>query len=201
MLSQSNKSAFRSGHHDFDNLKPAAGVTANPARPSEIPQLAALARSAVPGVTLSATELETYCAINPRTAFGFARNGHLLGGIAFLFLNDDGLDALMLDGISLGRPQPRFLAAADETPAAIYWWALAAKGRGLAGLGDIARLFASPQYRSVDFYAQPSSADGLRILQSLGFDRVPSWQPDLWTYQRVANRKATCAEAHLRQAA
>src|SRR5687767_11014044 len=202
MLSQPNKSPLRAGgHHDFDGLKPSAGVEAYPARPSQIPLLAAMAREAVPGVTLSAAELDAYCRVNPRTAFAFARNGHLLGGIAFIFLNDDGLDALMLDDIDLRRPQRRLLAEADEVPAAIYWWALAAKGRGLAGLGQVARLFANRQYRSVDFYAQPSSPDGARTAVALGFERVPSWQPDLWTYRRAANRVAAVADAHLRHAA
>ena len=202
MLSQPNKSAFRrAGYHDFDTLTPAAGVEAYPARPPEIPLLAAMAREAVPGVTLSADELDGYCRINPRTAFTFARHGHVLGGIAFLFLNHDGLDALLLDAIDLRRPHTRFLAGPEEEPAAIYWWALAAKGRGLAGLGQVAKLFATPLYRCVDFYAQPSSRDGLRILQSLGFERVPSWQPDLWTYCRAANREAARSEAHLRHAA
>jgi hypothetical protein len=201
MLSQPNKLPFRAGCHDFDSLEPTAGVEAAPATIADIPLLVATAHRTVPGVTLSAAELHTYCQINPDTVLAFRRNGQLLGGIAFLFLNDDGLDALMLDEIDLTRPQRYLLAAADEEVAGIYWWALGAKGRGLAGLGQVARLFAQPQYRSVDFYAQPSSADGIRTAVSLGFERVPSWQPDLWTYRRAANREAAHSQAHLRQAA
>jgi hypothetical protein len=191
----------RASCHDFDTLKPLASVEARPAIDIEIQRLAAFAHDAVPGVTLCAAELQAYCEINPRTVFAFTRGGQLLGGIAFLFLNEDGLDALMLDEIDLRRPQRRLLAAADAEPAAIYWWALAARGRGLAGLGQLARVFSRRQYRGVDFYAQPSSADGVRIASALGFERVPSWQHDLWTYRRAANRSPARSEAHLRQAA
>jgi hypothetical protein len=201
MLSQSNKSAFRVAHHDFDNLESVSGIEAYPARNAEIAALATLARATVPGVTLSDDDLAAYCRINPNTAFTFARNGQLLGGIAFLYLNDDGLDALILDAIDLRRPQLRLLAQPDEVPAAIYWWALAAKGRGIGGLGEIARVFASPQYRHADFYTQPSSEDGRRIVSALGFERMPSWQADLRIYRRAANREAARSEAHLLQAA
>lgn len=201
MLSQPNKLPSRAGCHDFDRLEPTAGVEAVPATAADIPLLVATAHETVPGVTLGAAELQAYCRINPDTVLAFRRNGQLLGGIAFLFLNHDGVDALMLDEINLKRPQGRFIAGADQEIAGIYWWALGAKGRGLAGLGQVARLLAKPRYRNVDFYAQPSSADGIRTAISLGFERVPSWQPDLWTYRRAANRQAARSEAHLRQAA
>lgn len=201
MPSQSIKSPNSTVRHDFDALNPVAGIEAYPAKPAEIPALAKLARETVPGVELSATELGAYCRLNRRTAFSFAKEGQLLGGIAFLFLNDAGLDALILDEIDLRHPQPRYLAATDDVPAAIYWWALAAKGRGIGGLGRIARLFAGPQYSRVDFYTQPSSRDGERIITTLGFERMPSWQPDLWTYCRAANREVARSETQLRQAA
>lgn len=201
MPSQSNKSPYSAVRHDFDALRPVAGIETYPTRPAEIPALAAFAREMVPGVRLSAAELAGYCRINRRTAFSFAKDGHLLGGIAFLFLNDAGLDALILDEIDLRQPQPRYLAETDDVPAAIYWWALAAKGRGIRGLGQIARLFGSPQYSRVDFYAQPSSREGARTATALGFERMPSWQPDLWTYCRAANRETARPETQLRQAA
>ena len=201
MPSQSIKSPYSPVRHDFDALKPVAGIETYPTKRAEIAALAALARETVPGVQLSATELGAYCRLNRRTAFTFARNGHLLGGIAFLYLNDAGLDALILDEIDLRQPQPQYLAATDDVPAAIYWWALAAKGRGIGGLGQIARLFGSPQYSHVDFYTQPSSREGARTAIALGFERVPSWQPDLWTYCRTANREAARSETQLRQAA
>ena len=201
MPSQSIKSPYSAVRHDFDALRPVAGIETYPTKRSEIPALAALAREMVPGVQLKAAELAAYCRFNRRTAFTFARNGHLLGGIAFLFLNDAGLDALILDEIDLRQPEQRYLAATDDVPAAIYWWALAAKGRGIGGLGQIARLFGSPQYSQVDFYAQPSSREGTRMATALGFERVPSWQPDLWTYCRTANCQTAGLETQLRQAA
>src|SRR5436190_23011550 len=106
MLSQPDKSTFRVARRDFDRLTPLEGIEAYPARTCEIPELASLARDRVPGVQLSAAELGIYCRLNPHTAFSFVRNGQLLGGIAFLFLNDEGLDALILDRINLRLPRP-----------------------------------------------------------------------------------------------
>lgn len=177
--------------HDFDSLPVARDIDVHPSTTDEIPRLAAMAREMVPGVVLSDAQLRYYCNLNPETAFSFVRSGRLLGGIAFLHLNVFGLDALLLDDIDLRQPAAHLLAAPRDTPAAIYWWALAARGRGIAGLGALAARFASARFRAVDFYTQPSSADGTRIIKALGFVPTPSWQPDLWTYRRTAKRHSS----------
>ena len=112
----------------------------------------------------------------------------LLGGIAFLYLNCAGLDALLLDEFSLYDPPRKYLARPDEDVAAIYVWALVAQGRGAVGLGNVADILRGPRFRAADYYAQPSSSDGRAFLGALGFTPVPSFQPDLWWYQRPWNR-------------
>ncbi len=112
----------------------------------------------------------------------------MLGGIAFLYLNCAGLDALLLDELNLNVPARRYLARHDEDVAAIYVWALVAQGRGAIGLGNVAQALRGPRFRAADYYAQPSSAEGRAFLEALGFASVPSFQPDLWWYQRPWNR-------------
>ncbi len=112
----------------------------------------------------------------------------MLGGIAFLYLNCAGLDALLLDELNLNVPARRYLARHDEDVAAIYVWALVAQGRGAIGLGNVAHALRGPRFRAADYYAQPSSAEGRAFLEALGFASVPSFQPDLWWYQRPWNR-------------
>lgn len=191
MQSQSTTPAGISRRHDFDSLAISHDIDVHPSTSKEIPQLAAMARRMVPGVVLSDAQLQSYCGLNPETAFSFVRSGTLLGGIAFLYLNVFGLDALLLDDIDLRQPATRLLSAPGETPAAIYWWALAARGRGISGLGALAAHFAAERYQGVDFYTQPSSADGIRIIRALGFTPTQSWQYDLWTYRRAAKRPSS----------
>lgn len=191
MQSQSTTSASISRRHDFDSLTMSHDIDVHPSTSREIPQLTAMARQMVPGVVLTDAQLYYYCALNPETAFSFVRSGALLGGIAFLYLNVFGLDALLLDDIDLRQPATRLLSAPGETPAAIYWWALAARGRGISGMGALTAHFAAERYQNVDFYTQPSSADGTRIIQALGFTPTQSWQPDLWTYRRSARRPSS----------
>jgi hypothetical protein len=148
-----------------------------------------MAHRLVPGVRIEAAELERYFAFDPRSLLTFSRKGRLLGGMAFLFLNDRGHDALLLDEICLTAPETRYLASASEEVAAVYIWAIAASGRGIAGLGKAAAHLRQIRFRSADCYAQPSTVAGRDIMRATGFEPVPSFQPDLWRYERPWNRQ------------
>ncbi|GLH81539.1 hypothetical protein SSBR45G_64480 [Bradyrhizobium sp. SSBR45G] len=133
-------------------------------------------------------ELAEFLRHDPASIFVLCRGSRLLGGIAFLYLNCEGLDALLLDDFNLNNPPRGFLARPDEEPAAIYVWALVAQGRGALGLGNVAEVLRGPRYRAADYYAQPSSDEGRAFLSALGFTPRASFQPDLWWYQRPWNR-------------
>jgi hypothetical protein len=45
-----------------------------------------------------------------------------------------------------------------------------------------------PRLAPADLYAQPSSADGRNLMIAIGFERIPSYQHELWRYQRPWNR-------------
>jgi hypothetical protein len=49
--------------------------------------------------------------------------------IAFLYLNEDGFDRLLLDELDFSDPDPAILIRPGATPAALYVWALAARTR------------------------------------------------------------------------
>jgi len=175
--------------HDFDALPLSPDVDVRVAQFSEIAELAGMAHRLVPGVQIGATELERYSAFDPQSLLTFSRKGRLLGGMAFLFLNDRGHDALLLDEICLTAPQTRYLASADQDVSAIYIWAIAATGRGIAGLGKASAHLRQIRFRDADCYAQPATVAGREIMKATGFEPIASFQPDLWCYERPWHRR------------
>jgi hypothetical protein len=175
--------------HDFDALPQSPDIDVRVAQFSEISALSQMAHRLVPGVRIGTSELERYFAFDPQSLLTFSRKGNLLGGMAFLFLNDRGHDALMLDDICLTAPETRFLASAGEDVSAIYIWAIAATGRGIAGLGKASAHLRQVRFRNADCYAQPSTVAGRDIMRATGFEPIASFQPDLWCYERPWNRR------------
>jgi hypothetical protein len=175
--------------HDFDALPLSPDIDVRCAKFSEIAALSDMARRLVPGVRLGTAELARYFTFDPESILTFSRRGGLLGGMAFLFLNDRGHDALLLDEICLTAPETRYLASEKEEVAAVYIWAIAATGRGIAGLGKAAAHLRQERFRGADCYAQPSTVAGRDIMRATGFEPVPSFQPDLWCYERPWNRR------------
>ena len=104
--------------HELDRLLPSAVIDASPAAASELSGLAEIARREIPGVNASAG-LAHVLEVDPESIFAFRRAGRLLGGIAFLHLNDRGHDALLLNSIDLKYPGDEYLAGPDEDVAAI----------------------------------------------------------------------------------
>ncbi|WBL81992.1 hypothetical protein I3J27_16785 [Bradyrhizobium xenonodulans] len=170
--------------HDFDALPLSPDIDVRCAQFSEIAALSEMAHRLVPGVQIGTDELARYFTFDPQSILTFSRKGRLLGGMAFLFLNDRGHDALLLDEVCLTAPETHYLASAKEDVAAIYIWAIAATGRGIAGLGKAAAHLRQIRFHGADCYAQPSTVAGRDIMKATGFAPVPSFQPDLWCYER-----------------
>lgn len=180
--------ASRTGRHDFDALPRHAEVDVRPANRSDLTILAEMANRLVPGVQIGEPELERYFAFDPESILTFSRKGNLLGAVAFLYLNDRGHDALISDEMSLTHPEMGLLADGADEVSAIYVWAIAGLGRAMAGLGNVSQHLCGPRYAAADLFAHPATKAGRDLMVALGFDRIPSSQPDLWCYQRPWNR-------------
>ncbi|HMH97483.1 MAG TPA: hypothetical protein VK577_13000 [Bradyrhizobium sp.] len=174
--------------HDFDSLSTDSAIEVRAARSFELSILADMAHRMVPGVQITEPTLRKYLAFDPECILTFSRQERLLGAIAFLYLDSRGHDALMLGGISLTHPDIGFLAGRNDEVSATYIWAIAATGRGIAGLGKAAAHLRTPRYVGADCFAQPSTAAGRDLLTATGFKPIPSFQPDLWCYERPWNR-------------
>jgi hypothetical protein len=174
--------------HELDRLLPTSAIIVSLATPRQLAEMSVIARREIPGVSTSEAALAQFLRDDPESIFAFQRAGTLLGGIAFLYLNCRGHDALLLDGIDLRNPGREFLARPDEEVSAIYVWALAGYGRAVAGLGNVAEYLRRPRFISADYLAQPSTKAGRDLLIAIGFTPKPSFQPDLWCYERPWNR-------------
>jgi hypothetical protein len=188
MRNQLKERASFAARHDFDSLPTDTDIEVRFAQYSELSVLADMARRMVPGIQLTGASLGRYFMFDPECILTFSRRGKLLGGVALLYFNSRGHDALILDVISLAQPDLNLLAGRDEEVSANYIWAVATTGRGIAGYGKVAAHLRTPRYANADCYAQPATKAGRELLVSTCFEQIPSFQPDLWRYERPWNR-------------
>ena len=177
--------------HDFDTLPRSAEIDVRPAQRSELSALADMANRLVPGVRIAEPDLERYFTFDPDSILTFSRKQKLLGAVAFLYLSDRGHDALIFNKMILTNPDFGLLAGRSDQVSAIYVWAIAGQGRAMAGLGNVSKHLSETRLAPADLYAQPSSADGRNLMIALGFEPIPSFQHELWRYQRPWNRIAS----------
>jgi hypothetical protein len=188
MQTEPGGSGHFSQRHELDGLASASVISVGRATSGQVAGLAAIARKKIPGIDLSDAGLLHFLLADPESIFAFRRGNSLLGGIAFLYLNCRGHDALLFDEIDLKKPDREFLARPEEDVSAIYVWALAASGRAVLGIGNVAAYLRRPRFVAANYFAQPSSKAGRELLIALGFARIPSFQNDLWCYERPWNR-------------
>lgn len=175
--------------HDFDSLPTAHRIEVRTAARAEIPAIAAMARSMVPGVHIGEQALLQHYLHDDECILMFVQQGRLLGGMAFLYLGHRGLDALLAGELKPSQPDFGLLAARHEQVAGIYIWAIGATGRGIAGLGKMSAFLRRPRYFDANCFAQPSTAAGRDLMVATGFRPVASCQPDLWCYERPWKRQ------------
>jgi hypothetical protein len=180
---------------DFDMLPRSAEIDVQPAQRHELSTIAEMGNRMVPGVHIAEPDLERYFAFDPGSILTFSRQENLLGAVAFLYLNRRGHDALMHAGMNLAHPDFSLLAGRSDEASAIYVWAIAGRGKAMAGLGNVSKHLCQTRLAAADLYAQPSSDDGRNLMIAIGFEPVPSFQRELWRYQRPWNRISANARA------
>ena len=174
--------------HHFDMLPRSRDIEVRQAKRADLSAVAEMGNTMVPGVNIAVTDLERYYAFDPDSVLTFARQGKLLGAVAFIYLNRSGLDALLRAEVRLTQPDLSLLASRFEQVSAIYVWAIAGQGRAMAGLGNVSEHLCKKRLAPADLYAQPSSEDGRNLMIAIGFEPIESFQQELWRYQRPWNR-------------
>jgi len=133
---------------------------------------------------------------NPDSLWAIARkdkydvsNPNGEGFVAFLMLNDAGLNRLVAGTLDTQNPDPTLLAGQNEKPAGIYIWALHARGTLAAGVSLVFEKISTPRYAGVDLYARAVTPDGHRFLEAIGFTpgvRISGiFAPNLHVFRRV----------------
>jgi hypothetical protein len=97
--------------------------------------------------------------------------------------------------MKLTHPDFSLLAGGPDEASAIYVWAIAGRGKAMAGLGNVSKHLCQTRLATADLYAQPSSEDGRDLMIAIGFEPIPSLQRELWRYQRPWNRISANARA------
>ena len=117
--------------------------------------------------------------LNPDCFWGIARQApesgvapQPIGFVAFLMLNAEGLNALLSGELDPGIPDRRYLAGQHKKPAAIYVWALHARGALTPALALVMDKLQSPNYRDANFVARAATPEGERFLEAIGFSPV-----------------------------
>ena len=117
-----------------------------------------------------------------------AKSGAGLGCYALLFLNRSGADAALAGRLDGRDPNPEHLCAQNETPAAIYHWLVAAKGRAAAGIAHVTSFLCGPKFAEIDYLATAATPDGERFMRRVGFQPAGSGS-GVFRYRRMANRQ------------
>jgi predicted GNAT family N-acyltransferase len=115
---------------------------------------------------------------NPDAIWGIARRDRYMVGntaaegyVAFLMLNEDGVDQLMSGRLDARNPPLHLLSRQHEKPAAIYVWGIYAPGALAGGVSLAFEKTCTPLYRNAPLLARAATAEGHRMLDSLGFNR------------------------------
>src|SRR3974390_819225 len=124
---------------DFDMLPRSTDIEVQPACAHELSAIAEMGNRMVPGVQIAEPDLEQYLAFDPDSILTFSRQQRLLGAVAFLYLNRRGHDALMHAEMNFMHPDFSLLAGRSHEASAIYVWAIAGRGKAMAGLGNVSK--------------------------------------------------------------
>lgn len=146
--------------------------------PEQIRGLLERAKSDMP-LKASVATIVSMAAYNPDSFWAIARRSldgraaqQPLGFVAFLMLNAEGQKALLSGTLDPGNPDPQFIVGQHEVPAAIYVWALHARGALTPALGLVMDKLQSPNYCKTDFIARAATPEGENFLMALGFSKV-----------------------------
>lgn len=118
-----------------------------------------------------------------------SRTDKLIGLYAMILLTKSGLQALLDGTFRPNAPSAAHCATPGEQAVAIYKWGVLARGIAAGVFAHMSGILATDKYRSLDFYANGATKEGIRMMQVLGYVHVKgSAFPNLYQYKRLANR-------------
>lgn len=132
---------------------------------------------------------------NPDSFWAIGRREHFLAGIAraegflaFLMLNQAGMDRLFDRTFVATDPDLSLLCRQNETPVGIYGWGMYAPGAIAGGIPLAYEKVCTPRYQNAPVFTRGATVKGARVCEGLGFTLGASYRgkhiPDLYMFQR-----------------
>lgn len=182
------EAAFAAPAHHWllDNLPISRRFSVSPAAVEDLPFLMALTARHIPGLT-GALDAARRAHDHSASILAVRDQRGLVGSYAFLFLNRNGLEALLDGDFPIASPDTRLLAGAQEQAAALYAWAMCLPGPVVGAMGNIMALLRRPAHARADLYARPATPKGEQFMIKTGFRPLADARtaPALWAYRRV----------------
>lgn len=166
----------------------------------EVDRLMSRARRDIEGLT-STDVIHRVMSFNPDAFWAIARRGRFdarapsgEGFVAFLMLNDAGMQRLIQGTLNTKDPELAYLAAQNERPAGIYIWACHARGLMVGGVPLAFEKIWTPLCRDADVYARAVTDDGNRFLGELGFSSGATYKGLTASHLHMYRRSSTPLE-------
>jgi hypothetical protein len=156
-------------------------------RPEDIGPLLAAARRVIGARMASEEVVRRIAASQPDALWTFCRKDRVVGYLAMLMLNCNGLEVLLSDTFDFCDPPLSLLANSDDTPAAIYIWGVLAPPLAVDGVAEVMSRLRSDKYNSANIYAFQNTVQGARFQRRLGFAPVLGHPRNLYRYVRLCN--------------
>jgi hypothetical protein len=174
---------------EFDELQflPVRRVSATAAPLTEIPDLVRIAAQEIPSLAAAETAVMRVQQKHPESIWAFRRGDQTVGIYAMLLLNKHGLGQLLAGSIDFADPALECLSEPGTPVAAIYKWAVVARGTTAEGLHLMSQHLQGPLYAAANLYARAVGAAAQRLDFNLGFTPVRP-DGDLLIYVRMCNR-------------
>lgn len=168
-----------------------SSVCADVARLADLAMLAEMASANIGGQLAPLASMQRVWRHDPESFWIFRharQRDSIRGAGALLHLNAAGLAALRNGELDRLHPQLHLLASAGEEPAAMYIWALIARGRGAAGWAALCAILRRERFVRADYFATAATPDGARTLVNFGFEPERDGALPLYRFTRAANR-------------
>lgn len=174
---------------EFDELchLPVRRLSVAAASLADIPELVRIAAQEIPSLAAAESAVLRVQQKHPESVWAFRRRDQTLGIYSMLLLNMRGLERLLADSIDFSDPPLDCLSEPGAPVAAIYKWAVVARGTTAEGLHAMSRHLQGPLYAAANLYARAVGAAAQRLDFNLGFRPVRPGS-DLLVYVRMGNR-------------
>ena len=153
----------------LDLIPPSRRFTVRPADAGEVARLVEAAAEDIPAMKVIEPAIKRVFHFNRETILSVTGSEGLVGGFAFLYLNQLGLEQLLAGALSIADPELRCLASQGEAPKALYAWAMYLPGQAVAAMGNVMQFVRRPGFADADMYARPGTLKGARFMDRTGF--------------------------------